>query len=119
MFSWLISTFIMIESAQIVQRMVFRKNLHIKRDDLLISASGLSGNKARKFKFLEKLFVEKSSPQLLVSYGGLQSNAMAAISSICHHYNSKFIYMTKNIPKFAASGNYATSIEKGMKVLAW
>ncbi len=74
--------------------------VHIKRDDLLhLPHSNVSGNKARKMFALNQLLVEDINedndqfPNVLVSYGGPQSNAMLALAAIV---NAKNINMRRD-----------------------
>jgi len=61
--------------------------VYIKRDDLLrLPDSGVSGNKARKMLALNYLPIE-DFPDVVVSYGGVQSNAMLAIAAIVNAKN--------------------------------
>ncbi|OQR83543.1 hypothetical protein ACHHYP_14591 [Achlya hypogyna] len=65
----------------------------VKRDDLLY----LSGNKFRKLYWLvnkDPTFFDQSH---IVSYGGLQSNAMLAIAQLAHMKSVPFTYFTKHI----------------------
>jgi len=61
--------------------------VYIKRDDLLhLHKSNVSGNKARKMLALNELPVEHF-PDVVVSYGGPQSNAMLALAAIVNAKN--------------------------------
>ena len=116
----------MIQSPQIVQkstsvvsRTVFGKKCYFKRDDLA-NFHGINGNKYRKLYFL----LEKS-PQVshVISFGGIQSNAMLALANSIATLpsNVKWTYITKKIPAFAKSlsfGNLATALNLGMQVSA-
>jgi hypothetical protein len=71
------------ESPSPVQLVLVRDRLvYIKRDDLLhLRHSNVSGNKARKMFALNELSVEEF-PDVIVSYGGPQSNAMLSLAAI-------------------------------------
>jgi len=63
--------------------------VYIKRDDLLrLPNSSVSGNKARKMLALNQLPIQQF-PQVIVSYGGAQSNAMLALAAIVHSKNQE------------------------------
>lgn len=88
------------------------KNVYIKRDDLLDAR--YPGNKYRKlFHFLNRVDLPP-----LVSMGGNQSNAMAAIAALAHARKIPFTYYTRRIPgwlKEAPSGNYRLALELGAR----
>ena len=97
------------------QRIVFGKSVYIMREDLL-NVSGLSGNKARKLYYLAQL---DPFPRNIVSYGGVQSNSMEAISCLAYQRRGTFYYFTKKVPKFLKAnpiGNYKLAVANGMKV---
>lgn len=89
--------------------------IYIKRDDLI--SRTLSGNKARKLHYyIEKEFLHVDT---LVSYGGIQSNMMYALSFLAKVRNWQFIYYTRFIPQQVKNleiGNYFSAIKNGMKV---
>lgn len=59
------------------------RNVYIKRDDLLrLEGSNVSGNKARKMFALNQIPADDDFPKCIVSYGGVQSNAMVAIAAV-------------------------------------
>jgi 1-aminocyclopropane-1-carboxylate deaminase/D-cysteine desulfhydrase-like pyridoxal-dependent ACC family enzyme len=101
--------------------------LYIKRDDLR-NLHGLTGNKSRKFQhLLEKLTsnTEGPPPQIVASYGGVQSNAMVALAKLVHTVKqqhstqTQFHYFTRQLPSMLRSiptGNYQQAINCGMKV---
>lgn len=77
----------------------------VKRDDLRLATSGISGNKARKFAWLEKLVRTPEFPSILASEGGLQSNALGALARLLDYHNSgttgnlsSLVYMTPEVP---------------------
>lgn len=104
--------------------------VYIKRDDQLrLSGSQISGNKARKMLSINNLH-SKDFPQCVVSYGGPQSNAMLAIAAVVHFQNERacllandrkrFVYYTKKLPKFLRnqpSGNLFRATSLGMELI--
>ena len=129
----------------------------VKRDDLLQlalpgssspphlkpqSAAHVDGNKARKFKELVKLLSwnQGSRVEVIGSYGGFQSNSMAALASIVaaenaarrdetslvdgllrHPPSLDLVYFTpKGIPGWLKQnpvGNFKTAIDNGTRVI--
>jgi 1-aminocyclopropane-1-carboxylate deaminase/D-cysteine desulfhydrase-like pyridoxal-dependent ACC family enzyme len=97
----------------------------VKRDDLLLlrtslSTQTLSGNKVRKFHFLnDSTFLPERS--LVASYGGLQSNSMNAIAAlVANSVSSEFFYFVKSFPKSLRSspvGNMERALANGMRVI--
>lgn len=86
----------------------------IKRDDLIDPY--LAGNKYRKLHTL--VYTPSSKINKIISYGGTQSNAMLAMASLCKTKGWEFFYYTKPLSlkqKQNPSGNYALSLEFGMK----
>lgn len=118
--------------------MVRDRLVYIKRDDLLrLDNSNISGNKARKFLALNELNVE-DFPDVVVSYGGPQSNAMVALAAIVHSKNTRhqnqeessdtssssrkkrFVYYTKKLPRWLRnqpSGNFLRATSLGMELV--
>jgi len=87
----------------------------IKRDDLLDPC--LSGNKFRKLYTL--LQTPPDGIRTLVSYGGLQSNAMVSLACLCRQKGWAFHYYTKPLPgylKTYPTGNYKAALELGMRL---
>ena len=99
------------------QKITFRNhNYFIKRDDLL--HHDFSGNKARKFYY----FFEKNLNDIttIVSFGGVQSNAMYSLSALAKIKNKNFIYYIKALPKYLKEtpvGNYKFALENGMRII--
>ena len=63
--------------------------MHVKRDDVLhLPSSNISGNKARKFQTLNNIPAQ-DFPDVIVSYGGPQSNAMVALAAIVSSKNAE------------------------------
>jgi len=74
-------------ASPIETKLIENKKVYIKRDDLLhLRNSNVSGNKARKMLALNELDVSQF-PDVVVSYGGPQSNAMLALAAIVHAKN--------------------------------
>lgn len=112
-----------------VERLLVRDRLvYVKRDDLLhLADSNVSGNKARKFLSLNELAAE-NFPDVVVSYGGPQSNAMLALAAIVHSKNmdnriakkKRFVYYTKKLPRYLRqqpSGNFLRAKSLGMELV--
>ncbi|KAA8496363.1 hypothetical protein FVE85_0092 [Porphyridium purpureum] len=77
---------------------------------------GVSGNKVRKFAGLQrKLAEQEHGVKSLVSFGGVQSNAMLALASIAADANVAFEYYTRTLYDEPA-GNLALALEHGMKL---
>jgi len=88
---------------------------YVKRDDLAHPL--LSGNKYRKLHTL----IQTPSEQIdrLISYGGVQSNAMLALAALCRMKGWRFDYTAKNVPshlKIFPEGNYRNALELGMQL---
>jgi len=72
--------------------MVNDRRVYVKRDDLLrLHGSNASGNKARKMLVLGEMIPAEDFPDVVVSYGGPQSNAMLALAAICAAKNSELL----------------------------
>ncbi len=92
------------------------RRFFVKRDDLLHPILG--GNKARKFHTL----INKNPSELtkIISHGGAQSNAMAALAYLCHQKGWVFQYYTRTIPKNLKSspnGNLAFALKHNMQLI--
>lgn len=88
-------------------------DLHVKRDDLIHPL--LSGNKYRKL--FSRLHTDPGAIDTLVSYGGVQSNAMLSIAALCHEKGWRFEYTAKTVPEHLKAnpyGNYAQALDLGM-----
>jgi len=82
-----IATYSPDEPSPVQLSLVRDRMVYIKRDDLLhLHKSNVSGNKARKLLALNELSM-KEFPDVVVSYGGPQSNAMVAIAAIVNARN--------------------------------
>lgn len=88
---------------------------HVKRDDLI--HPDFSGNKYRKlYRFIH---MPSEALDSIVSYGGIQSNAMLSIAALCHLKGWRFEYICKTVPKYLRdnpTGNYRRSLELGMQL---
>ncbi len=83
------SVFAPIHSSPVEAKLINDKLVYIKRDDLLhLRDSNVSGNKARKMLSLNELNA-KEFPEVVVSYGGPQSNAMVALAAIVQSKNAQ------------------------------
>jgi 1-aminocyclopropane-1-carboxylate deaminase/D-cysteine desulfhydrase-like pyridoxal-dependent ACC family enzyme len=114
--------------------------VHVKRDDQLrLPGSQISGNKARKLWSLNALSLFHDFPDVVVSYGGPQSNAMLALAAVVHFHNNnnnnnnndinadcnqnekkRFVYYTKKLPRFLRkqpSGNLFRAQSLGMELV--
>ena len=119
------------EISPIEQHVIFGRNIFIKRDDLhcLSTCPDITGNKVRKMQSLAKM---SPFPEVILSFGGTQSNAMRALAMLVHSKNlqkktdphpntnpTKFLYCTKKIPehlKTRPRGNYHAALQAGMEV---
>ena len=89
------------------------REFFIKRDDLIDPF--LSGNKYRKLYKL--IHTPSENLDLVISYGGTQSNAMLSIAKVCHDKGWEFRYYSKPLSKTQKSspkGNYRYALELGM-----
>lgn len=91
-------------------------DVYVKRDELIDPL--LSGNKYRKlFKLIQ---TPAETYATIISYGGIQSNAMLAIAALCQQKSWAFHYYCKPIPARIQNnpdGNFQMALELGMKVL--
>ena len=78
--------------------------------------NGIMGNKLRKFHFLMHSSALENI-DTVVSYGGVQSNAMFAISSLCSIHRKRFVYITRTTSKALSTraGNYKSALDAGME----
>ncbi|MHC3994672.1 1-aminocyclopropane-1-carboxylate deaminase [Thiomicrolovo sp. ZZH C-3] len=86
----------------------------LKRDDLIHPL--FSGNKYRKLYAL--LQTPADAIDTLVSYGGIQSNAMLSIAALCGLKGWGFVYTAKTVPqhlKDDPQGNYRQALALGMQ----
>ncbi len=92
------------------------REFFIKHDELIDPY--LSGNKYRKLYTL--LQTPKQNISHLISYGGVQSNAMLALSALCKKKGWTFTYYTKkisNLVKEQKFGNFYEALGLGMQVI--
>ncbi|WP_257874342.1 1-aminocyclopropane-1-carboxylate deaminase/D-cysteine desulfhydrase [Campylobacter vulpis] len=103
-----------LNSASVLEKRRFKDlEFYLKRDDLL---GELNGNKARKLRF----YLKQNYPQnqRFVSYGGSQSNALAALSIFAK--NHKLIFVCEKISNFLKQnpcGNYALALQNEVEIL--
>lgn len=98
---------------------VFDRQFYFKRDDLfaLPGLPHVTGNKVRK---LHQLYYEEKLPAVVVSYGGVQSNAMRALAAVCRAKGSSFVYFTRPVPDHLRRhpiGNFADACRDGMRLV--
>ncbi len=93
-----------------IQRITFAgRSFFLKRDDLL--HPHLSGNKARKFHFLQ----QKRDIKEIQSFGSLHSNAMYSLSFLAKERGLSFIYYARPDPSLKnPKGNLGAALENGM-----
>lgn len=86
---------------------------YVKRDDLIDPL--LSGNKFRKLYSI--IYTPLEHINTLISYGGIQSNAMLSMAALAHQKGWRFDYYAKRAPlhvKQTQGGNLGTALELGM-----
>ncbi|WP_345984472.1 pyridoxal-phosphate dependent enzyme [Sulfurimonas sp. HSL-1656] len=91
------------------------RELYLKRDDLINPL--FSGNKYRKLYAL--LQTPSDAIDTLVSYGGIQSNAMLSIAALSRLKGWRFEYTAKTAPhhlKTDPQGNYRQALALGMQL---
>ncbi len=93
-----------------IQRVTFAsRSFFLKRDDLL--HPHLSGNKARKFHFLQRVY----NIEEIHSFGSLHSNAMYSLSFLAKSKGKTFIYYARSDPSLHnPKGNFKGALENGM-----
>ncbi len=93
-----------------IQRLAFAgRSFLLKRDDLL--HPHLSGNKARKFHFLQ----QEQDIKEIHSFGSLHSNAMYSLSFLAKERGISFIYYARLDPSLKEpKGNLKAALENGM-----
>ena len=96
---------------------VFEQDVFLKRDDVHFHPeSSLNGNKGRKFMTLLK---EEDTPSNFISFGGVQSNSLAALCKVASFKKKKLWYITNSIPaaiKHDPVGSYKLALESGATV---
>ena len=106
-----------VQGSAVTSRLLRGRRFFFKRDDLMTSSSGLSGNKARKFMHLE----QSKLPPSIVSFGGHQSNALRALALLVNRnreteMDSHFTYYCKAVPSWLKAdpvGAYADALALG------
>eukprot|EP01033_Poteriospumella_lacustris_P005528 gene5528-3942_t len=98
---------------------IFDRHIYFKRDDLFAfpDAPHVTGNKVRK---LHQLYHEQRLPPVVVSYGGVQSNAMRALAALCQLRGSSFVYFSRPVPEQLRRdpiGNFADACRAGMRLV--
>ena len=88
------------------------RQIYIKRDDLIHPY--FSGNKFRKLYALYNMPSKKL--HTIISYGGVQSNAMLSLAALANYKGWHFHYYTKKLPKVIDEGNFTQAVQLGMKV---
>jgi len=91
-------------------------DFYVKRDELIDPL--LSGNKYRKLYTL--LQTPPETYEIIISYGGSQSNAMLSIAALCQQKGWRFHYYCKPLAahlKQQPTGNIKTALELGMQLL--
>ena len=93
--------------------------IYVKREDLKShpDAPLIVGNKYRKLQFFLEQSEDYWANKLIVSYGGVQSNSMNALSLLSYYKKIPFVYFTPRIPKDLLSikvGNFHRSSVRGM-----
>ncbi len=105
--------------------------IFIKRDDLLEHQSAsITGNKARKLGYLADAIATSKFPRRIASQGGLQSNALLALSTIFQRQQQYFdddaggeftYYIKGEVPKWLSEsprGSYKSAIDAGVRIEA-
>jgi len=96
---------------------LFERDVFLKRDDdHFHPESGLNGNKGRKFM---TLLEDRDVPTNLISYGGVQSNSLAALCKVASYKQKKLWYATNAIPaavKNCPIGSYKFALDSGATV---
>jgi len=91
------------------------RDCFVKRDDLIHPL--LSGNKYRKLFTI--VHTPSSAIDTLISYGGIQSNAMLSIAALCRMKGWSFEYTAKSVPEHLRQepeGNYQKAMALGMRL---
>ncbi|KAG5179072.1 tryptophan synthase beta subunit-like PLP-dependent enzyme [Tribonema minus] len=92
----------------------------VKRDDKMrLKGSGISGNKARKLYTFNATPADQL-PDLVVSHGGAQSNAMLALAAVATSKGKRFRYYTKAVGRWlrrTPSGNFARAMALNTEII--
>lgn len=99
-----------------IETFTFRgRTFYVKRDDTIDPL--LSGNKYRKLYTLIQTPTARYTK--ILSYGGIQSNAMLSIAALCHQKGWEFHYTAKKIPTYLKenlTGNLRLALNLGMQL---
>ncbi|KAK4532488.1 hypothetical protein CCYA_CCYA12G3345 [Cyanidiococcus yangmingshanensis] len=102
-----------------------RLSLNVFRDDQFCldeDGTGFSirGNKARKLAFYARQTPKwLSQTRVVVSHGGVQSNAMLALAEFCNTLKVPFTYITRPVPRWlrkTPSGSLERALALGMRL---
>jgi 1-aminocyclopropane-1-carboxylate deaminase len=109
-----------LDSRSVTKANIFGREIYIKRDDLFSfpALPTVTGNKVRK---LHSLYYATEYPEIVISYGGVQSNAMRALAAVTKYRKSRFIYLTRPIPQQLLRnpiGSYREAIENNMELVS-
>lgn len=103
-------------SASSVDHLTFHgRDFYVKRDELIDPL--LSGNKYRKLYSLIQRPAEQHD--IIISFGGTQSNAMLSLAALCRQKGWVFHYTSKPVPlhlKDNLTGNLKMALELGMQL---
>lgn len=105
-----------LRTTELAKVRIFGRDMFIKRDDQNFHVSGLNGNKGRK---LMSLLSTNTQSSTIVSYGGVQSNSLLALSRIAFYKRKKLRYITTQISpqlKSNPTGNYKLALSGGTEV---
>lgn len=105
-------------------RLNLKKSLNLNglnfKDDLSIIREVFRGNKARKLAFFFKHANDFKPGTHFISFGGAQSNALAALAAFSFHFDFKLIFITTQIPgslRQNPSGNLALALNLKAHIL--
>lgn len=112
-----LSTRKLIPVSGVTKTNLFGRDVFVKRDDVHFhSESGLNGNKGRKF---QSILNEADVPSNIISYGGIQSNSLAALCKVGVYKQRKLWYITNPIPaaiKCSPTGSYRIALNSDVSV---
>lgn len=109
------ATHIQTKVSPLSEVLIHNRLWHVKRDDLIHPQ--INGNKYRKLQFL----IQKHPSQIdtIISFGGHQSNAMAALAELCKIKGWQFVYLTRPLPAWlreSPNGNLERSLRCQMQL---
>lgn len=104
----------------VTEKEMFGRKFFFKRDDKFSfpKLSKVTGNKVRK---LHSLYYEDNLSPFVISYGGVQSNAMRALAAVCRFKGSQLLYLSRPVPSQLTVnpiGNYLDALNDNMKLIA-